>query len=374
MRTYVASVGALLFFALVALSGRSLLLVLGLFGLVLLLGVAERPLTRAELLRALWSPHLPFIIVVAAIAPFPEKATDGFWLLSISASFVLARLIRLRVEVQHLVWGVVVLGFVLGGVFVLGRSEIGELVPPLEGLSNYLDKNIFGWIAALGLVAVPSLWVRYVDRPFRRWLLAVFAGGFAVVLFFTGSMTGFLGAGITLTVIAIVEFFSALRNGRLRSLWQSQILFMMIGLGVLAVFTLLNNLSSAPRELTLVAARDSSLSSRTDVWACFLEGVLQPGANVEMVRRECVGFQISNLHNSFLEAFSTGGVLLAATLLFGFVAGIVHKALAAFSALKTNSHRARQVLFLLWRFLVSLLPWWSLSSFPVMFIRASCCF
>jgi len=317
MRGLLGPVGAFLVLLHVSLSGRSLLLTLGLVGAVLLFSRGNGQVSWPKILQIFGSPFLPFVLVTAIIAPFQEKNTDAFWLLSIAASYVLARLLRHVVPAQHLAVGIGLLGFVLGAVFVLGQSQVGEAIPPLEDLSAYLHKNVFGWIVAFGLVMAPSLWAGYAKRATIQAALGAFFGTTGVLLFFTGSMTGFLGAGATLVAVSLLSIvWSAKKHDGSSGKWWKLAPLGFGGLVFLA-FAVANFWGSAPDTVTSLAGRDTNLTGRTGLWTCFIEGLAQGGSDVDRIRQDCIAGH-SNLHNSFLEAYSIGGVILAAALLLGF--------------------------------------------------------
>lgn len=318
MRGLLAPFGAFLVLLHVSLSGRSLLLTLGLVGAVLLLSRAEGHVSWAKMVRIFSSPYLPFVLVAAIVAPFQEKTTDAFWLLSIPVSYVLARLLRFVVPAQHLAVGLGLLGFVLGAVFVLGQSQVGEAVPPLEDLSTYLHKNVFGWIVAFGLVMAPLLWALYANRARSHAVLGALFGAIGVLLFLTGSMTGFLGAGATLVVVALISLVRSVRkDDTLSGNWWTMAPLAFGGLMFLA-FAVANFWGGSSNTGTSLVGRDASLTGRTGLWSCFIDGLAQGGTEVDAIRQDCTAGIHSNLHNSFLEAYSIGGVMLAAALLFGF--------------------------------------------------------
>ena len=310
-------------FLLIAFEGRSLILLFGLLGAIVLFGVAVRDLSRQHVLQALSGPYIPFIGVTLVVAPFQEKATDAFWLLTIPVSYVLARLLRLTVPAKHLAMGIALLGLFLGGVIAFGRGPVGEVIGPLDDLAHYLHKNVFGWIAALGLVMALYLLAFFADKVLWQ---AAFGGLFAVMgvlLFFTGSMTGFLGGAATLAVVSGVLLVRAFRKKQLtRGVWWD---IAPLGLGVLMalVFFVVNLVGGGSDTIADLAERDSSLTGRTGLWLCYLDGLLQTGAVEERVRTECVSMGHSNLHNSFLESFSIGGFLLAGALLVSFAWAII---------------------------------------------------
>lgn len=326
MRGFLAPFGFFLMLLHVSLSGRSLLLTLGLVGAVLLLGIGERSLSWRQVFGIFTSPYLPFVTVALVIAPFQEKATDAFWLLSIPVSYVLARLFRFVVPTNQLALGIGLLGFVLGAVFVVGRSQVGQAFPPLEDLAAYLHKNVFGWIVAFGLVMALFLWAYYADRVTWQAALGGLSGATGVLLFFTGSMTGFLGAGAALAGVSLVSLLRPVHDTKMLSgrWWQ----FAPLGVGGLMLlgFVIANLWSGSEGSATALAERDATLTGRTSLWACYLEGLFEVGSDEDAIRWECVGSVHSNLHNSFLEAYSIGGVLLAVALGFGFAAAIVQSA------------------------------------------------
>lgn len=310
-------------FFLIAFEGRSLLLLFGILGTIVLFGVAGRDLSRQHVLQALSGPYIPFIGVTLVVAPFQEKATDAFWLLTIPVSYVLARLLRLTVPANHLAMGIALLGLFLGGVIAFGRGPVGEVIGPLDDLAHYLHKNVFGWIAALGLVMALYLLAFFADKVLWQVALGGLFAGMAVLLFFTGSMTGFLGGASTLAVVSGVLLVRAFRQKQLtRGFWWD---IAPLGLGVLMalVFFAVNLVGGGSDTIADLAERDAGLTGRTGLWLCYLEGLLETGAVEESVRTECVSMGHANLHNSFLESFSIGGFLLAGALLVSFVWAII---------------------------------------------------
>ena len=211
--------------------------------------------------------------------------------------------------------GIAIVGFFLGGVIAFGRGPVGGVIAPLEDLALYLHKNVYGWIAAFGLVMSLYLIAYYADKVI--WQATV--GGLSVVLgvflFFSGSMTGFLGAGATLAAVSGVLLLRALRKkGSTRSLWWDSA---PLGLGaVMALVFVLINVVGNSGPITKLAERDFGLTGRTNIWAEYVERVGSNGSVLHSVFSAGGEWRAGHatLHNSFLEAHSVGGILLAVTL------------------------------------------------------------
>lgn len=326
-------------------SDRSLFLTLGILGAVLLLGSGLSGLSWRQIVRASVSPYLPVALVAAIIAPWQSEIHEVFFLLSIPAIYALARVLRFLVPARQLALGIGFLGFVLGALFVLGQSLLGEVLPPIDDLSTQLHKNVFGWAVAFGLVMAPFVFAAHQSRLRTRVLLGALFGGTAILLFFTRSMTGFLGAGITLLVLAFVSVLSP-HLKFLESMREWRTWAPLAAGGLMVGFFVGANVleDSSPGEQSL-AGRDSSLTGRTGIWSCFLEGLIQGRRDVDALKQDCIGDIHYNLHNSFLEGYTIGGGLLAFALLLGFVLAILQALRGAWSS--SNAASRNDALFAL---------------------------
>lgn len=313
-------VGISLLFLGIAYLGRSLLL----FTVIAGLGsafVAQSQRLRRNLAAAMISPFLPFALAIMPIALVQPKFSDSLWLLSITASYFVARLLRLSFPITWLAGGAIVTGIVMESVRLGSQVFSSDLVSLLSKLSDLHHKNLIGWAVSIGLI-----FSVYLARLFTRQLLVYICAWTAVavlsiLLFLADSFTSILAsiAGLLLMGILSPTFGGgAVPFSRLGA-WK------LVTLGIAAGFAMLATIANlfefpSPHPLSRFS-RESNLTGRTDIWECYAEAMT---SGVEQVREfvsNCSGIG-TNLHSSFLEAHLLGGWLLVLTVVFGFVFSI----------------------------------------------------
>lgn len=317
-----AGLGMFLFLGMVSLAGRSLLVLAGMMGLILSLSSKSNPRQVAEILRSSLSAYLPFIALVLVIAPFQEKATDTLWMVSIPASFILARSLRHYLRIQSFLAAVGFVGLVLGAVYLFSQLEMSELIPTVGKLAEYHHKNGVGWTLAFACVSFTTLSMSGSSPSSQRLAYGCLGVFSAVAMVFVSSVTSLLATVAALGLYLVLRTAQIIRaRNRLHrkvSLFLPLAVIMFLSFALIAA-----NMSQAENvNLSSLLGRDTSLTGRTELWRCYLEGRSAGTNEIGPFVSECSGISVGSLHSSFLEADRYGGPVLALSLLLGFLFAI----------------------------------------------------
>lgn len=303
---------------------------------VLLIGIStafisQCKLTPRELLHSMITPFLPFVLLVIPLAFLQPKISDAFWLLSIPASYVFARLLRAQFSINVLAGGALIVGVIMGAIRAGSSLATGDIAWALSKLLDVHHKNPVGWAIAMGLISAFFI-ARQLYRPV--WI-AIFCWicvtGLSILLLLSDSLTAVIAAIAGLVVMGFFSHSFQNRFGKREfdKAWKSVTLGFATAFATLvAVANFFEFHFSNPLSQL---AREPNLTGRTTIWGCYVEA---KNSGVEQVQRyvwECSGVE-SNLHSSFLEAHFFGGWPLLLTVILGFAIAIGQGVTRALSA------------------------------------------
>lgn len=318
-----SSLSFLLMFSL-ALDRRSLLGIAGILGASLLTHSHNPVRVFRTILNGLVTPYLPFVLLTILLVPFQEKVTESFWLLSISLSYVLARVLRVFVGVQYLAIGVLITGLLMETLRLLSFSSIGAAIPTLGKLIEGHHKNGVAWAAAFA-VGMAAFFLSHLAQSWilRTALVLLFLGA-GIVTLLSDSVTAIIASFAGATVVGGLVLLRGLRDHRFRKL-RTSVFVVGAAAAVLAGLLILANTFREKAEFLSPLQRETNLTGRTDIWECYV-GAVVAGSSKD----EVLACRLGNLHSSFLEAHLNGGLITSVALVFGFLAAIglsVRKAL-----------------------------------------------
>jgi exopolysaccharide production protein ExoQ len=217
------------------------------------------------------------------------------------------------------------------GIFIERNSHgilgfFRDLLPSLTGLGKwnepwygiFTQRNVLGMIMALSTV-VFLLWSRL--EPEEKWSAYFWASLSFVLIFLSGSLTGYLSLCATLAVGFLLQKIRLHPRSARRILAASAV---MAGIGLYFA-------ASRPESVASFFDRDVTLTGRTTIWgASLLLGMDHPwfgrgfnafwlgdqGPSGEI--RELAGWDVPSAHNGYLEIWLDLGLCGLAAFLLGF--------------------------------------------------------